>query len=133
MRTSTTLTKCGREHKQRFSRKKPSNFMPPNCGNLNFVRTNGPFERFTTRLFLSWALIDSRGRVVFNASLDKGGGGIFNGPDPVANKVVDYAGELRNVLLQGVRADDTVLFRATKPEGGTAYLWSHQYGNQFGV
>ena len=64
-------------------------------GSLNFVTgTNGPFERFDNAAFFSWALIDSRGRVVFNASLDKGRGGIFNGPDPVANKVVDYAGAL---------------------------------------
>ena len=45
--------------------------------------TGGPFGAFGR-----YSAINNLGKVVFLAGLDSGGGGIFTGPDPVADKVI---------------------------------------------
>jgi hypothetical protein len=48
----------------------------------NLVDSTSPFAQFGD------VAIDNKGNLVFGASLDAGGIGIFNGPDPVVNKVI---------------------------------------------
>jgi hypothetical protein len=74
----------------------------------------GPFDRLSG---LTPLIIDDSGRVYFNGFLDDGRAGVYNGPDPVANKIVDDLSGVGFPLLQFVRPDGTVLFRGVQNGG----------------
>ena len=72
-----------------------------------------------------WPLIDSSGRVVYQAQLDDGRVGIFDGPDPVADRITDDAAPSGFPGLADVRRDGTVLFRGVTPQSRIAMYADH--------
>jgi len=73
------------------------------------VDTTGQFKS------ISPAQITETGGVVFEATLDDGTIGIFNGPDPVANRVVDWSGPFGVVKFTYLAPDGSPLFIGTMP------------------
>jgi hypothetical protein len=73
------------------------------------VDDTGPFKGF------GLPRITDAGGVVFEATLDNGTVGIFNGPDPVANRIVDRSGPFGNAQYTYLAPDGSPLFIGTMP------------------
>lgn len=71
--------------------------------------TSGPFSSFSSSTSGSFAIgasglaINNEGTLVFLASLDDGGSGIFTGSDPVANKVIAVGDSLLGSTVTSLR------------------------------
>jgi hypothetical protein len=84
---------------------------------VKIADNNGPYDVF------SGGKMNDAGQVVFSASLDAGGSGIFTGSDPAADAVATTAGPYASFLTginNGVAINNTgtIVFAATLDAGG---------------
>jgi hypothetical protein len=68
--------------------------------------TNGPFQSFGFFLDFVPPALNDNGDVAFLADLDAGGSGIFTGPDPAADKVIQTGDTLDGAVVQSLRFCD---------------------------
>lgn len=68
--------------------------------------TNGPFQSFGFFLSFVPPALNDNGDVAFLADLDEGGTGIFTGPDPVADRVIQTGDTLDGAVVKSLRFCD---------------------------
>jgi hypothetical protein len=68
--------------------------------------TNGPFQSFGFFLSFVPPALNDNGDVAFLADLDEGGSGIFTGPDPVADKIIQTGDTLDGAVIKSLRFCD---------------------------
>jgi hypothetical protein len=68
--------------------------------------TNGPFQSFGFYLAFVPPALNDDGDVAFLADLDAGGSGIFVGPDPVADRVIQTGDSLDGAIVTSLRFCD---------------------------
>ena len=76
--------------------------------------TSGPFDFF--RNFTAHGINDD-GVVVFQATLDDGTTGIFTGPDPAQDTVIDASGPFATLKGVDINNDGLIVFSATLDVG----------------
>ena len=76
--------------------------------------TSGPFDFF--RNFTAHGINDD-GVVVFQATLDDGTTGIFTGPDPAQDTVIDASGPFATLNGVDINNDGLIVFSATLDDG----------------
>ena len=82
------------------------------------------FASFVSELPQASPAINDAGHVAFFAFVkgESGDSGIFNGPDPVANKIIQtgdslFGSTVSSLQLGGINAFDEVVFRAVLADG----------------
>jgi hypothetical protein len=72
---------------------------------ITIADTSGPFSGFPG----STPIINDNGEVIFLATLDEGGIGIFSGPDPAADKIIETGDPLFGSVVTDLPSNGTRL------------------------